>query len=419
MKKYTFNQIKDLPRKPGVYYFLNEVDKVLYVGKASSLRVRVSSYFERSLDRRLETMLKLACTVGVIITESSLEALILEANEIKKFKPPFNIVGKDDKTFVEIAITDEEVPKVILIRPTQRQRKPLLYTFGPYASASLARKALRALNKIFKFNCRGQAFSGQPCFNYHIGLCAGVCINKISLLSYRRTIIRVMEFLSGHKQQVLQKLERTMLEYARQELFEEAAWARDQLFALRHLDDTSILIDDLQHLLTDRFPKRIEAYDISNLGKSFAVGSMVVLNRGEPQPNQYRRFKIKTVKSQNDLIMLEDVLKRRFSHSEWPQPDFIFVDGGKAQLNRAEKVLQLYTSNIPAAGIIKGPKRNLAKLVFSAQAHRWLRQQRLTTQALEPVARLARDEAHRFALQYHRQLRSRSIRILFRGKSDR
>lgn len=400
---FNVNSLENLPSSSGVYYFLSDKEELLYIGKATTLKARVNSYFTRPLDNRLELMIKRAAKVKIKTTDTALEALILEANEINRLQPPFNVLAKDDKTFVTIAVTDEVFPRIVVARPTQKLKIAFKQTFGPYPSASLARKALGCLRQTFKFECRGKPCSYRPCLYWQIGLCPGVCMNKISLKDYRATIRRVVDFLQGKKPAVIKQTRKLMSEAAKRYRFEEAARLRNELFALEHIRDIAFSSRDAKEFLTTNLPGRLEAYDISNQGKDFAVGSMVVLLYGQPNPSQYRRFKIKTINRQNDLAMLREVLTRRMAHPEWSSPDFILVDGGRAQL----KVAQVVTGNlnIPVAAIIKGPKRDEGRLVLAATATKWLADHRLTTQTFEPIARLARSEAHRFAIAYHRQLR--------------
>ncbi len=409
-KKYSLSALDQLPRTPGVYYYYDHQGRLLYIGKATSLKTRVNSYWQRPLDDRLQKMVASVKSISIQQTDSALEALILEANEINRHQPPYNIRGKDSKTFAQIALTKEDYPRFLIIRPTQEVKQPIERTFGPYVSALSARRALKSLREIFRFECKGIPHSGRPCLYRELGFCPGICTGELSPSEYRKIIRRVVQFLEGKKQRIIQTTEKLMRAAAKRHAYEQAARYRDELFALTHIRDTAYMTDDATGLLESALPARLEAYDISNTGSQAAVGSMVVLEHGRPNPAEYRLFKIRSVAGQNDVAMIREILTRRFRHTAWPEPGLILVDGGKAQLQVAEAALRTAGLDVPAAGVIKGPRRKLAKLVLGERAERWLRDSRLTTQMLEPIARLARDEAHRFAINFHRKTRAKEFR---------
>ncbi|MBI4185814.1 UvrB/UvrC motif-containing protein [Candidatus Berkelbacteria bacterium] len=382
---------------------------ILYVGKATSLRARVGSYWLRPLDERLSRMLPMITTIRIQTTDSALEALILEANEITRLNPPVNQRGKDGKTFSQIVLTRERYPTFLIHRPTQQLTVPIDRSFGPYVSGYAARQALAVLQRIFQVQCRGTPNSGRPCLYFQIGRCPGICLGRISPTQYRRRINSVVQFLEGKKHRIIQNTRRSMSVAARHQDYETAAQLRDQLFGLEHIHDTAFMTDDATEFLVQSLPARLEAYDISNLGRTAAVASMAVLEFGRPNPSQYRRFKIRTVPTQNDVAMIREVIQRRLHHPEWPNPDFLLIDGGLAQQQAAQQVLNKEKKTIPVSGVVKGPDRKGARLVPSPLARQWLADHRLTTQLFEPVVRLARDEAHRFAIRYHRHVRSKRM----------
>jgi excinuclease ABC subunit C len=214
-------------------------------------------------------------------------------------------------------------------------------------------------------------------------------------------------FLSGKKGAVIRHLERQMERYAKSENFEEAAKIRDRIFAIKHIEDIALLSRKINFsgTLTDNegiVPHRVEAYDISNISGQYAVGSMVVFTDGEVDKSQYRKFKIRQSEGPNDYEMMREVLQRRFRHHEWEFPNLILMDGGKGQVSIAMKVLQAYELNIPVVGFAKGPDRKGEKLIFS---------QPLKGYNMDTFREL-RDEAHRFAQAYYRQLHRRQ----FQGK---
>lgn len=405
--QFPTTNLASLPRQPGVYYFHDRDGKILYVGKATSLRARVSSYWSRPLDARLTNMLPKIATIRIQTTETALEALILEANEIQRLDPPVNVLGKDGKTFAQIVLTKEVYPRFLIHRPTQKLKVPIERSFGPYTSAYIARKALQLLESIFQTHCKGAPHSGRPCLYYQLGKCPGICVGKIRPTDYRKRIRSVVDFLQGKKQRLIATTKRQMEAAARALRYEDASRLRDQLFGLEHIRDTAFMTDDATDFLGLSFPSRLEAYDISNIGASAAVASLVVLEHGRPNPAQYRHFQIKTVHGQNDIAMVSEVITRRMAHDDWPMPEFIVIDGGAPQRKAAETAIARAGTSIPIAGVVKGPSRKLARLVPSDLARQWLSDHRLTTQLFEPVVRLARDEAHRFAIKYHRTLRSK------------
>ncbi len=406
--EYKPDNLSDLPRQPGVYYFCDRESTILYVGKATSLRARVSSYWARSLDARLAQMLPKIATIRIQTTETALEALILEANEIQRLSPPVNVLGKDDKSFAQIVLTKEDFPRFLIHRPTQKLRVPIARSFGPYTSAYIARKALQLLESIFQTHCKGTAMSGRPCLYYQLGRCPGICVGTITTSEYRKRVRSIIQFLEGKKQRLIATTKRQMETASKAQRYEEATRLRDQLFGLQHIRDTAFMTDDSIEFLGRSFPLRLEAYDISNIGSTAAVASMVVLEHGRPNPAEYRHFRIKTVHTQNDVAMIREVMTRRLQN-DWPLPDFILIDGGLPQRKAAEFALKKVGREIAVAGVVKGSNRKLARLVPNDLARQWLNDHRLTNQLFEPVVRLARDEAHRFAIRYHRKVRGQRM----------
>jgi len=410
-------QLKNLPKCPGVYKFINKQGKILYIGKATSLKDRVGSYFSRPLDDRLQSMVGQINKIEHIKTDSVLEALILEANLIKKNQPKYNVKEKDDKSFVNIVITKEEWPRIFIERENKINMpddEKKLKVFGPYPSAKLARMALDIIRKIFTF-C-GNPGSDKECFYHQIGQCPGACVGEISKSDYKKNIRKIELFLKGEKVRVITDFEKEMKDAALKQNFEKAAGLRDQIFALRHIQDIALVGSsagiygdmnmDVNFPSSRRrgtrggVPYRIEAYDISNISGVFAVGSMAVFVNGEINKNEYRKFRIKTVDGANDTAMLKEVFYRRFKHKEWPFPDLLLIDGGKGQLNAAREVLQeLSIKNVAAISIAKGPDRKGRTIFKTSNAPD------LPIKLIENL----RDEAHRFAIKYHRLLRKKNM----------
>jgi excinuclease ABC subunit C len=232
-------QLKTLPAKPGVYLFRDGDGRVLYIGKAKSLRSRVRSYFQRGGDGRaqLSGLVERITDVEVIVTGTEVEALHVEQNLVKRHRPPFNIRLRDDKSFPYIAVTvEDEYPRVMFTR--ERHKRGVVY-FGPYANAKKVRETLDVLNRVFQYRpCEGPQpgrHSGIPCLDYHIERCKAPCVGYIDKEAYREVIDRVIEFLSGETRPILRELERRMQEASAAERFEEAARYRNRLFSIRHL----------------------------------------------------------------------------------------------------------------------------------------------------------------------------------------
>src|SRR6476619_4238818 len=233
------NQLKGLPAKPGVYLFRNRAGDVLYVGKAKSLRPRVRSYFQQSQDSRtaIQQLPDRVEDIEVIVTQNEVEALHLEQNLVKRYRPPFNVRLRDDKACPYIALpVEDESPRVMFTR--ERHRRGVVY-FGPYANAKKVRETLDVLNRVFKFRpCEGPKpgrHSGIPCLDYHIDRCLAPCVGYVSEADYGAVIDGVVQFLSGDTKSIQRELEQQMTDAAGLERFEDAARYRNRLFAVRHL----------------------------------------------------------------------------------------------------------------------------------------------------------------------------------------
>lgn len=409
---------QDLPETPGVYLMKDARGKLLYVGKAGNLKRRVSSYFLRPHDARIEGLVARIARIDHKDTDSALEALILESALIKRHQPPFNVREKDDKSFLYVGITKEEFPRVLLLRGKELNVEggapPLRARFGPFVSASNLKEALRIMRRIFPWNTHEPEKVGamrRPCFDHQIGLCPGTCIGAVTKGEYMRTVRNIALFLSGQKGRVAAGLERDMKSASGRLEFEKAERIKRQLFALRHVQDTALIGDGEiadRGLGTERSAKRIEGYDISNISGTDPVGSMVVFSGDRPAKGEYRKFIIRSVAGSNDVGMLREMLDRRFSRAAdekgWARPDLVLVDGGKGQVNAAREVLAGKGIAIPVLGIAKGPERKRNDIVGT-------RPEWVSARTLERV----RDEAHRFAITFHKRRRSAT----FIGKGSR
>jgi len=412
------NLYKNLPETPGVYFMKNSRGEILYIGKAGNLKRRVSSYFLRPHDARIERLVQEIARVSVRKTDTAIEALILESALIKKHKPPYNIREKDDKSFLYVEITrsspaaskgaaKEKFPRVLMVRgKSQAEGK----RFGPFTSPGNLREALHIIRRIFPFSIHapGMKFS-RPCFDYEVGLCPGTCVGAISRVEYMKHIRNLALFFQGEKKKIIKNLEKAMKSASKDLEFEKAAKIRGQLFALRHIQDVA-LITESDTLLAKPYTlnptHRIEGYDISNISGTSAVGSMVVFVNGKPNRNEYRKFRIKIITQSNDVGMMKEVLRRRFARSPssfpkgegWPLPNLILVDGGKGQIHAAKDVLSEYSLRIPVIGIAKGPERKRNDMIG------------ILPRGVEKKTLIAvRDEAHRFAISYHKTLRRQAF----------
>jgi excinuclease ABC subunit C len=396
-----------LPDTPGVYFFLDKRKKVLYIGKATSLRDRVRSYFSSDLAQTrgpiIVKMREQASAIDWRQTDSVLEALLLEANLIKTYKPKANTDLKDDKSFNYVVLTKEDFPRVLLVRgknleaefPPQKR----LYMFGPFPHGLQLKEAMRIIRKIFPYRDTCTPHSGRRCFNAQIGLCPGVCSGEISKTDYRKIIRRIALLFQGKKRELLRQLERDMKKLAKDERFEEAGRLRHQVFALTHIQDVSLIKDEYRSMaFTGERNDRIEAYDVAHLGGSATVGVMTVVEGGQAQRGEYRKFRIRSAKGGDDVGALREILSRRLGHDEWPMPRLIVVDGATAQMNAAHKVLREAGVSIPVVGVVKDEKHRPREI-------RGLRELKTlpTLGIRERDLLLANAEAHRFAITYHRR----------------
>jgi len=367
---------KSAPKTPGIYFWYGQKEEVLYVGRAVNLRNRLSQYFQKRIDSRIAEMVTQAQNLKFIPCESLLEAIILEAQNIKKYWPKYNIVDRDDRSFIYIAINQKaEYPKPIIIRGQDIKKFPsqAYKLFGPYQSYRLVNSALRLIRRVFPYStCTPH--QDKACFDYQIGLCPGACIDAISSKEYKKNIRKLILLLSGERKLLLKRLEKENPEQAR---------------ALRHLQDVSLL--NMEEDLRQPRLKRIEGYDISHLTGKETYASMVVFNNGEKQSNDYRLFKIKDAPAGDDERALLEALLRRFKHEEWPRPDMIMIDGGSPQISFLSRELSKYNLILPLVGISKfGGDR----LVFP----RGIKQNfKDLASLLKPILLQVREEAHRFA----------------------
>ncbi len=412
------DKLGELPLSSGVYLMKDASNCIIYVGKAVSLRKRVRSYFRptRGVSSKTDVLVNEIRAIDHIETASEAEALLLEASLIKKYQPKYNVELKDDKSYPYIEITGEEFPRVSIVRRIRFERgeeppqKKAVY-YGPYVSAGLIREALTIIRRIFHFRTC-DPFPNEACLDYHIGLCDAPCIGNISKKDYARNIRNVKFILEGEKDTLYKNLKVEMEDMSRRHEFEQAAKVRDQIRAIGALYSGTRDInyfkeaEQLQRALhLPRLPERVETFDISNIMGNQAVGSMVSFFNGKPDKSNYRKFRIREVAGIDDFQMLAEIIRRRYSRLKREGlifPDLIIVDGGKGQLSAAVAALSELEVQIPVMAIAKREeevflpgKRDPVRLAQDSLA-------------LQLVQRM-RDEAHRFAIGYHRQLRRKDV----------
>ncbi|PJE73611.1 MAG: hypothetical protein COV02_01550 [Candidatus Terrybacteria bacterium CG10_big_fil_rev_8_21_14_0_10_41_10] len=381
--------IKKLPNAPGVYMFLDKKGVILYVGRATSLKNRVASYFRNDIPFTKKEMVSLAAKIKHIETEMVIDSVVLEANLIKKHWPKYNVKDKDNRSFSYIVLDKGDYPAPIVARARELKKFPSsgFKIFGPYGSSKIAGDVLRIIRKIFPYSLDGGPKPDlKPCFHRQIGLCPGVCSGEISKKDYKKIVSNLVLFLSGKKKRLLNKLAKESPEKAK---------------ALRYLKDAALMIREEETPLGDS--SRIEGYDISHFAGRETYGSMVVFENGEENKKEYRLFKIKEAGKSNDLESLKEVVERRFKHEEWRMPDIVMIDGGRPQVIYISRVLKNIGITAPVVGVSKYAGD---ELVFPSGAKKSFKD---LAQASKNILLRTRDEAHRFARSAHRRARGRSL----------
>ncbi len=398
-----------LPDEPGVYTF-KKGRRILYIGKATSLRDRVRSYFSGDVPEtrgvHIEKMVAEADKVSYETTQSVLEALILEANLIKRHMPPYNAASKDNKSFNYLVITKEDFPRVLVVRGRELyqnwKNSDIKYLFGPFPQGLALQDALKIVRKIFPYRdskcvpCSVQlqkSKSCRPCFNRQIGLCPGVCSGEMSKAEYSQTVRHICQLFSGNFRGLKRQLTKEMKAAAKNEQFELASKLRRQCAALEHIKDVSLIKAER---VSSGGGARIEAFDVAHTSGQETVAVMTVVMGGEAYKAAYRKFKIHTAEN-NDVAALAEALERRLGHSEWPLPRAFVVDGSTAQIRAAERLLKKAGVNIPVVGVVKDERHKPIRVAG----------ERRVVEAFEKDILLANSEAHRFAISWHRKRRGK------------
>ena len=402
------NIIANVPDAAGVYLMKDKEGRVIYIGKAKSLRKRLSSYVGRQLDTKTVMMMANVHDIEYRFTPTESLALLLEARLVHQFKPKYNVSLRDDKSFPMVKITNEEFPAICI---TRKKDPDGARYFGPYTSAGLLREALKIIRRHFPYRSCKQ-LPREECMYYRLGLSPAPCTGKINKKGYAKIIKKISLILEGKTDTLIKKLFREMNLRAKRQEFEEAAKIRNQINALTAIGRSNMNIgsqnelEDLKNLLhLTKLPERIEAFDISDIFGKEATGSMVSFYRGIPDKNSYRRFRIKTVKTVDDYKMLSEVVRRRYCRlieEKLPLPDLILIDGGRSHLLTAQKALKELGIEVSLVGIAKEREN-----IYTKGKTRPIKLSS-DTPALNLIRKI-RDEAHRFAVSYHHVLRRKKI----------
>ena len=440
MNEALTKKISGLPKDPGVYFYKDSKDEIIYVGKAAVLRNRVRQYFQKSRSRDPKTEALVADIVDVdwMVVDSELEALFLEAEMIRRYMPRYNILLRDDKALSYIRIDyDSDYPTVTT---TRRPLDDNAKYFGPYFSTHAVRQSLKLLRKAFPYATKRQIGQKRATLHYHIGLDPGLEEGRTSLDDYRTNLRKLIAVIQGRRKTIVKEIEADMKRAAKASEFEQAAKLRNQLFALKGLDKQVIFSDkefldiskdhalnELVNLLSiDKFPFRIEGYDISHMQGTDVVASMVVFTNGVSNKSEYRKFKTKINKN-DDFYNMNETIKRRLSgrnKKAWGLPSLVLIDGGKGQLDAAIQARdELGCQQIPFIGLAKREEQIVLQNLKSGLTLNKLSLQQLggfatesddftlinvphNTNLIKLLQRI-RDESHRFAVTYHSVLKNK------------
>ncbi|MDO8555063.1 MAG: GIY-YIG nuclease family protein [bacterium] len=396
------NFLKKLPKSNGVYLFKDKSKLVVYIGRAASLKTRVSSYFRNSAiislyQRPIERLVNEVSTVSYIKTSNLLEAAVLENNLIKKYLPKYNVRDKDDKSFVYLFFDmKNDFPKPIIIRGRELEKYSLHKgkVLGPYQSYSLLKNILATARQVYPYSTclpagrQGVPISNKPCFHYQIKLCLGVCVGEISSKNYKKIIFKLILFLESVYPKTNKKI----------------------------INDIALMpVAPTGNRFRELAQNRVEGYDISHFQKGEAYGAMsvFVVEGGNNKPSfaDYRLFKIREAKIGDDTAALKEILERRLKHSEWSYPNLIVVDGGRQQVNILSGVLKKNGLAVTVVGLSKAGKHSQSAasedvVIFERGLKISVREAMLSQKKL---FQKIRNEAHRFALKALRKANKLSL----------
>ena len=377
MIKILSQKIKKLPQKPGTYLFIDASGRIIYIGKAIDLKKRVQSHFSKKSAFYGIPFIDKVSDIDWIKTKNEAEAMLLEDQLIKKYKPRYNIQWKDDKSYFWVTFTQDEWPRVTIVHKPQVASDKQL-TIGSFVNGRELRATLRALRKIFPYRTCKNPYD-KPCLQWHLGLCP----------AHRSPALpagRLGEGGPAHDTDF--KLQASRQRRGSPEVAS---------YRLKKYLNSLNALSQFLHLYAGE-PIRIEAYDISNIQGKYATGSMIVFYGTKREKSDYRKFRIKTVQGANDVAMIREVLKRRFKHPEWSYPDLMLIDGGKTQLSAAKFIIHDSKFMIPIIALAKREEE-----IYTEYSGNPLGISRLP-QSLRLIFQHIRDEAHRFAIFYYRYL---------------
>ena len=419
MRDQLLQKLKTLPAAPGVYFHKDAKGEVIYVGKAAVLKNRVRQYFHKTeKDPKTEALVREIADTDWTVVDTEMDALFLESEMIKRYRPKWNILLRDDKTVIYVRIDmKSEVPYVSFTRTPQDDKATYI---GPFYGKLAVEKALRILRKVFPYY--DKPYDGKKTLNTDLGLAPGIEIGKTTPQEYKKDLRKLILYLEGGRHKLMSDLERQMKQAAKAENFEEAAALRQQLFGLKELQKKIVFSDkefldissdqalvDLQmglHLAEP--PRRIEGYDISHQSGTNVVGSMVVFVNGVSDRGEYRKFKLHRQKN-DDTANLREVLERRLKHTEWEYPQLIILDGGLGQVNAVRDLLA--EKNIAVVGRDKSgdhTRNSAVRLVVPDGEGYKLINLSPESHVAKLIARID-EEAHRFAITYHSLLKRKQM----------
>ncbi len=408
--------LKSIPSKPGVYIYKDKDNKIIYVGKAINLKKRVSQYFQKDngLNPKTKKLVSLIKNINYYIVGSEVEALVLEANFIKLYKPKYNSQLTDDKNYIYICISKENYPRIFTSQLSKLDDKKYL-TYGPFPDSTSAKFLLKSIRHIFPYRTFVK-YHPKNCLYCHLGLCPGANPN---LNDYQKTITKIKKILTGQTKKLIDQLQTEMFAFSKSLNYELALTRKRQIESMVYITSswknigklTSQInlsssvwlsaINELKSIFTISDLNRIEAFDISN-SSNFFVGSMVVFQKGIIDNSAYRQFKIKTKTSQDDQYMIAEIVKRRLNHLDWSYPQIILVDGGKSQVSAVLPLIK--DKKILLIGLAK-KEETIVTYVDSG----W---QEIKLPKFSNALRLLqhlRNESHRFANRYRLKLAKKMI----------
>ncbi len=419
MRAQLLEKLKTLPAAPGVYFHKSADGEVIYVGKAAVLKNRVRQYFHKTQkDPKTIALVREIADTDWIMVDTEMDALFLESEMIKRYKPKWNILLRDDKTVSYVRIDMKSpVPYVSFTRTPQDDKATYI---GPFYGKVAIEKALRILRKVFPYY--DKPYDGKKTLNTDLGLTPGIEVGKTTAKTYKQNLRKLRLYLEGGRHKLLKELEKQMNQAAQNQEFEKAAELRGQLFGLRELQKKIVFSDkefldissdqaltELQTLLhLPEPPRRIEGYDVSHQSGTNVVGSMVVFVNGASDRSEYRKFKLRHQQNDDTANLLE-IIERRLKHEEWLFPDLVILDGGIGQVNAVKDLLAEH--QIPVIGRDKSGDhtRNAGVEIIAPKPEGYKRFSLSSSSHIAKLISRIDDEAHRFAITYHTLLKRKNM----------